>query len=66
MGMATLLRLNSFNACCGTSRVYKRFMEGGDNVPYVPSYKLLGPKLDKVIGEGYFEYIQIGFKIKCN
>ena len=27
--------------------VYKRFMEGGDNVPYVPSYKLPGPKLDK-------------------
>ena len=30
--------------------VHKRFIEGGDNVLYFASYKLLGPKLDKVIG----------------
>ena len=30
--------------------VYRLFMVGGDKVPNVGSYKLLGPKLDKVIG----------------
>ena len=37
-GMATLLRLNSFYAAAPS--VYKRFMEGGDNVPFVASHKL--------------------------
>ena len=30
--------------------VYRLFMEGGDNVPYVWPYKLPNPKLDKVLG----------------